>query len=1635
MDKSISEQILGIFKNNNFDTKKLRFINVGGNIFKLCYLKKFITYIETISRSDTTKSNSQLKLWNSFRRDLLEHTKRIETNEAIEVICVIDYTENKFVNKTIQSLKNQTKEPYIVLIISSHNEKNIAVSNNIDFYWSNERTPYTRFSDCVKSLRSSIPRLENIMLCNSGDVFEDSWISQTLDMINNNDKQIVGKNAGYIVDGSNIYDIQINQDYGKQIIASKHGWKDAVMINGITITKSMLTMMKWNVGSVTFINNITFGIHEFAVNKKINVGYLKNTNFVSLLEDDYFYNVKDILANRCFSINKIKELPLKNSYIYEDLNIEIRDNRNSTILPPNNVKDTDSKDGSVPIIYIKKSKHNIPKPKKKLIHIKPKRGKNKDEDTDSEVEKLAKKPKIPIILRSNLKQKPKTIPKPANLTPSDVKIKEERREQELAMEKAKEQIKTPIGRPINTVGQLTSPNKIITIIIMHNDKSVMELCLKHVKSQSVKTDILLVVPDKNMLKSLTRLNVRMIYVDSDNDKAKISQAISYVRNLNPFFVCIIYGNDLISENWVKEGISRIKKFDLDVVGLNQTFIYSDSEKILLSKKLKPAGLNYVPTNLKDRWVTLNGRIMYNRILHRMNWNIFLNNYDIDTETSMGMKFVENGAKIGNMCNNNILHIIKNQLDLELLKNNYYIITDVKQNPEMDIPTIKNIHSTFEQVLINYEVENPNKTPVILSRKRNIPEPSDLTTPLMIDYSKIDKLNIFNLDMTLIRTKELTQDNKIVQSLWIGERLGLVEQLCIMSFLKHGHEFHLYTYENVNGIPIGTTILDGNKILPKSEIFYYSEQQSLSGKRSPVAFSNMFRYKMLLDKGGYWVDMDMICVRPFNFVEDYVFSSEIHQGRQTINAGVIKCPSGSDFAGYCYDVCRKKDKNKIKWGEIGPALVRESVEKHKLKHFVKSWDVFCPVGIDSVQNFVDPYKIDIGKRWYGIHLWNEIWRKNGLNKEKISLEFIAEILYDIKFEEIVNKSGVMIIWLPMNEFYNQFHNKKDNRIVLNQPLQDTTRLDSFVENDLYLELMRRLQQKNMIDDIHVVFGVKSGELDSYNNKFDLFEPTYIKYRGVHFWKVHNLSDMFLFRKATFIFNRGYYDKLYQAGEFYNFHNFVVTYPATALNQMVINGKIYTSAPKHRYTYPYDIVFYDERDKIDYFKNMFPRAKSFADFNKLGFKYNGAEHQRIYDIIYCGSTKYPTKNTTLFLEYLNYLDREKISVKICFASKFKEALPKYKHIFVDLFYNVDSNKMFELFNVSKNNLIFSGRDANPRIISESLSCGCYCICLGTLSDGYSIFKNNPEFGKIVTSKYLELDENLSACYEPDNTMFKQITDELVKEKNYQNIKKVFCSTIERSVGIQTNHIIDLYKKSKNGAYILTLATQDYMKPMNYLLASIQHSNPLVNVVVICVNCNKQIIEDFCTHYKKYTFINYNISKYYNKGDILKLKVDIQKYYFHQYRKPFLWIDADTVVVKKLDSLLYNIYDYNMMVYPRFDNENYMKFAVGVIGFGYGTDISTTYMLLDEYSSNVKKVKGVNDWFYDQIALWKVYQEQKVKLKVYKLKESEHTLYMDTNSIIISRRKQTGNEMKQILESLNCYIPRIDFSGIQTVYDYEG
>ena len=228
----------------------------------------------------------------------------------------------------------------------------------------------------------------------------------------------------------------------------------------------------------------------------------------------------------------------------------------------------------------------------------------------------------------------------------------------------------------------------------------------------------------------------------------------------------------------------------------------------------------------------------------------------------------------------------------------------------------------------------------------------------------------------MRMSDETDSNRIIQGLWIGSELSVMERLSIASFLANGHEYHLYSYEPVAHVPPGAVVKDAAEVLPRERAFRYTEGGSWSG------FSNFFRYKLLLERGGWWFDTDFVCLKPIDLGAEHVFASEFSLGRQMVTSGAIKAPAGSEMMEYAWTVCTQKNPSELVWGETGPALVGEAVSRFSMDDAVMPWKAFCPIGFREWRRVIRPrIGSGIGDESYTLHFWNEMWRSAGADKNR------------------------------------------------------------------------------------------------------------------------------------------------------------------------------------------------------------------------------------------------------------------------------------------------------------------------------------------------------------------------------------------------------------------------------------------------------------------------------------------------------------------------------------------------------------------------------------------------------------------------------------------------------------------------------
>lgn len=248
-----------------------------------------------------------------------------------------------------------------------------------------------------------------------------------------------------------------------------------------------------------------------------------------------------------------------------------------------------------------------------------------------------------------------------------------------------------------------------------------------------------------------------------------------------------------------------------------------------------------------------------------------------------------------------------------------------------------------------------------------------------DVSLTNKKNTKELKAEITISQNITVQikEKNVHGMWIGTQLSNIELLTINS-LKNGYEFHLWAYDKIETpLPKEIIIENANEIIPDDKIFIYKNQtQFNTGKGSVAGFSDIFRYKLLYEKGGWWVDMDVTCLKPFDVETDYFFRA--HHNLKLVG-NVMKAPKGSLLMKQCYEQAALAiDENNQDWHKPIHILI-QNVEKFGLENCI----------YNNISNTDEFYKLEsfyfgndvIPANWCFIHWCNEVLRTYMIDKNK------------------------------------------------------------------------------------------------------------------------------------------------------------------------------------------------------------------------------------------------------------------------------------------------------------------------------------------------------------------------------------------------------------------------------------------------------------------------------------------------------------------------------------------------------------------------------------------------------------------------------------------------------------------------------
>jgi hypothetical protein len=236
-------------------------------------------------------------------------------------------------------------------------------------------------------------------------------------------------------------------------------------------------------------------------------------------------------------------------------------------------------------------------------------------------------------------------------------------------------------------------------------------------------------------------------------------------------------------------------------------------------------------------------------------------------------------------------------------------------------------------------------------------------------------------------------------LWVRGDLSRMELLSVRSFLAHGHVVHLYTYEPPANAPAAVEIFDADAIVPRH---LAPERPGLPFTGGTMgSFSDYFRYHLLLARGGWWSDLDVVCLRPWQLDESALTASTEEFSTGLIaNGFVLRFPPGHPVAAACVAALHDVDLATVGIDRTGPQLLDSILTEQSRRDLIFPRTVFAPVPWNASDRLLQPFwrffspgelknrlrRPHLSSRFspatLAVHLWNETWRHAGRDKNAI-----------------------------------------------------------------------------------------------------------------------------------------------------------------------------------------------------------------------------------------------------------------------------------------------------------------------------------------------------------------------------------------------------------------------------------------------------------------------------------------------------------------------------------------------------------------------------------------------------------------------------------------------------------------------------
>ncbi len=215
---------------------------------------------------------------------------------------------------------------------------------------------------------------------------------------------------------------------------------------------------------------------------------------------------------------------------------------------------------------------------------------------------------------------------------------------------------------------------------------------------------------------------------------------------------------------------------------------------------------------------------------------------------------------------------------------------------------------------------------------------------------------------------------IFRTFFFGQLTGF-ELTCLKSFVDHGHQVIVHSYEDLH-LPDFLTAADAETVVPQKQMFFMADG---FGKGSVAGFSDIFRYALCAKFNDYWIDTDVICLSD-NWPDDENLLVAGWERPDSAANGILKLQSG-----LAEELRQRATElgSEIQWADGGPRLLTKMVRERQLESYVLPEHAFYAIPIENWTWFHLPQFREavhrLTSRSLASHLWHEMSRQKGFDK--------------------------------------------------------------------------------------------------------------------------------------------------------------------------------------------------------------------------------------------------------------------------------------------------------------------------------------------------------------------------------------------------------------------------------------------------------------------------------------------------------------------------------------------------------------------------------------------------------------------------------------------------------------------------------